>query len=246
MNLFKLHNVHRCVFVLLLIIGYPTNAQNSALKQELLTPQEQSIIKIASFTSQGALEKLKSILAEGLDNGLTVNQEKEIVVHLYAYAGFPRSIRGLQTLLEVLKERKAQGINDVRGAQASPITDSREKYARGKNNLEQLIGRPLGDKTAYQKFSPEMDRFLKEHLFADIFERDVLSFKQRELVTISIIASLGGLKPMLRSHYNLSLNVGWQPEQLKAFTQIIATTAGKEKAKSALSILNPILDRLKE
>ena len=90
-----------------------------------------------------------------------------------------------------------------------------------------------------------MDRFLKEHLFADVFERDVLSYKQRELVTISVIASLGTLEPMLRSHYNLSLNVGWQPEQLEEFIQIIETTAGEEKAKSALSVLSQILENRK-
>ena len=90
--------------------------------------------------------------------------------------------------------------------------------------------------------APEMDRFLKEHLFADVFERDVLSYKQRELVTISVIASLGALEPMLGSHYNLSLNVGWQPKQLESFTQIIGATAGKEKAKSALSVLSQILE----
>lgn len=208
---------------------------------ETLADQERSIVYIASYTAQGELTKLKDALNEGLDIGLTVNETKEILVHLYAYAGFPRSIRGLQTLLEVLEERKSKGKVDDWGPEASPIPDSSPKYERGKAVLEALVGRPLEGKPEYQKFSPEMDRFLKEHLFADVFERDVLSYKQRELVTISVIASLGTLEPMLRSHFNLSLNVGWQPKQLKDFTKIIATTATEEKAKSALSVLSQIL-----
>lgn len=224
-----------------LIFSCQSNAQQTTSKNEGLSDQEISIIKIASHTAQGNLVQLKEVLNEGLDNGLTINESKEILVHLYAYAGFPRSIRGLQTLLEVLEERKLKGIDDDWGREASLTRGSQTKYERGKTILEELVGRSLEGKPEYQKFSPEMDRFLKEHLFADVFERDVLSYKQRELVTISVIASLGTLEPMLRSHYSLSLNVGWQPEQLKNFVQTIQNTVGEEKAKSANSVLNQVL-----
>ncbi|MDO1511120.1 carboxymuconolactone decarboxylase family protein [Maribacter confluentis] len=164
------------------------------------------------------------------------------MVHLYAYAGFPRSIRGLQTFLQVLEDRKNTGIFDERGVEASPVTDPRDKYDRGKEILETLVGRSLdGPKPAYQEFSPEMDRFLKEHLFADIFERDVLTHKQRELVTISVIASLGTLEPMLKSHLNLSLNVGWQPEQLREFTKVLDGTTTAKNARAAKLVLQEAL-----
>jgi len=189
------------VLVLVLILGYPLKAQNKEATKIRLSHQEKSIIEIASHTAWGNLINLEDALNDGLNNGLTVNETKEILLQLYAYAGFPRSIRGLQTLLAVLENRKTNGIEDQWGAEASPLTDSREKYVRGKEELEILIKAKLdGPKPVYQEFSPEMDRFLKEHLFADIFERDVLNHKQRELVTISIIASLGGLEPMLKSH----------------------------------------------
>jgi len=228
--------------LLVFTFGFHSNAQQIILSDEGLSDQEKSIVKIASHTAQGNLVQLMDVLNEGLNNDLTINETKEVLVHLYAYAGFPRSIRGLQTLLKVLKERKSKGIEDDWGPEASSISDSETKYERGKTILEELVGRPLEEKPEYQKFSPEIDRFLKEHLFADVFERDVLSYKQRELVTISVIASLGALEPMLRSHYNLSLNVGWQPEQLESFTRLIETTAGKEKAESALSVLGQILE----
>jgi alkylhydroperoxidase/carboxymuconolactone decarboxylase family protein YurZ len=91
-----------------------------------LSSKEQSLVAIAASTAKGNLSKLKTELNTGLEAGLTVNQIKEIIVHIYAYAGFPRSIRGLQTFMTVLDERKAKGINDVSGAEASPINnDSR-------------------------------------------------------------------------------------------------------------------------
>jgi len=58
-------------------------------------------------------------------------------------------------------------------------------------------------------------------LFADIFERDVLSFIQREWVTISVISTIGEAEPMLKSHLLICLNLGVVPEQLKEFTEII-------------------------
>ncbi|CAI8439887.1 MAG: Uncharacterised protein [Cryomorphaceae bacterium] len=242
MKLIQPYKAVRLFILTLLIIGCQANDHESKTASDVLSSQEKSIIKIASYAAQGDLVKLKDALNEGLENGLTINQAKEILVHLYAYAGFPRSIRGLQTFLDVLEDREVKGKTNEWGPEAFPISDSRTKYERGVAVLEELVGRPLDGKPAYQEFSPEMDRFLKEHLFADIFERDVLSYKQRELVTISTIASLGTLEPMLKSHYSLSLNVGWQPEQLLAFAQIIKTTAGKEKSNSAHSVLKEVLD----
>ena len=71
--------------------------------------------------------------------------------------------------------------------------------------------------TGYSAFAPVIDRFLKEHLFADIFERDLLTYAQRELVTISVLAALGNVQPMLQGHLNISLNTGISSDQLKEF-----------------------------
>ena len=236
----------RLIMGLLIVIGFQLNAQNTEVAKVRLSEQEKGIILIASYTAQGKLVKLGDALNEGLNNGLTINEIKEVLVHLYAYAGFPRSIRGLQTFLDVLDDRKSKGITDDRGVDASPISETQDKYDRGKKILENLVGRSLdGPKPAYQEFSPAMDRFLKEHLFADIFERDVLTYKQRELVTISVIASLGTLEPMLKSHLNLSLNVGWQPEQLREFTKVLDGTTTTENAKAAKLVLQEVLDNRK-
>ena len=208
-----------------------------------LTAKQQGIIPIAALTAKGELEQLKPALNAGLDAGLTVNEIKEIMVHLYAYCGFPRSIRGLQTFMEVLDERKAKGIDDETGADASPINDERSKYDRGKANLEALLGRPLdGPQTGYAAFAPVIEIFLKEHLFADIFDRDVLTYSERELVTVSVISAIGKAEPMLRSHLAICLNVGFTPEQLNEFVGILKSTVGKKEAKAAQTVLNEVLE----
>jgi 4-carboxymuconolactone decarboxylase len=217
-------------------------SQSMEESMNALTVKQQSIVPIAAYTATGDLLQLKSALNEGLGAGLTVNEIKEIIVHLYAYCGFPRSIRGLQTFMEVLDERKARGIGDETGPEASPVDDERSRYERGKENLEELLGRPLsGPQTGYAAFAPIIEIFLKEHLFADIFERDVLTFAERELVTVSVLISIGGVEPMLRSHFSICLNVGFTTEQLNEFVGIIKSSIGKKEAKAAQMVLNDVL-----
>jgi alkylhydroperoxidase/carboxymuconolactone decarboxylase family protein YurZ len=172
-----------------------------------------------------------------------VNEIKEILIHTYAYCGFPRSIRGLQTFMEVLNERKAKGINDEPGKEASPIKEDGNKYERGKTILEQLTKTPQPNTlTGYSAFAPVIDTFLKEHLFADIFERDVLTFTQRELVTISVISSIGDAEPMLKSHLSIAINLGVSPEQLKEFIYVIKPIIGRKKTKAAKEVVNEVLE----
>ncbi|MCC6288507.1 MAG: carboxymuconolactone decarboxylase family protein [Chitinophagaceae bacterium] len=218
-------------------------AQQMATPGNGLSEKEKSIISISSLTAKGDLSKLKTQLTIGLESGLTVNEIKEVLIHLYAYCGFPRSIRGLQTFMDVLNERNVKGIFDSEGREASPILQDTSKYKRGKKILGELTNMPQPDKlSGYSAFAPVIDTFLKEHLFADIFERDVLTYAQRELVTISVIAIIGNAEPMLQSHLKISLNVGITPEQLQEFVNIVKSTAGKKEAKAAQTILNGILE----
>ena len=70
----------------------------------------------------------------------------------------------------------------------------------GKNSIElgteyqtHLIGQPASGK--YIEFAPAIDQFLKAHLFGDIFGRDILDFKTREVITISALSNMEGLNP---------------------------------------------------
>lgn len=234
------------LFVAISCLSLDLKAQNSEQSQRL-SEKQQGLIPIAAFTAIGDLQSLKPALHNGLDAGLTVNEIKEAMVHLYAYAGFPRSIRGLQTFMEVLDKREAEGIDDEMGPEASPIKDDRSKYERGVETLYELTGSNWGNPdSGYGAFAPAIDRFLKEHLFADLFERDVLTYAQRELVVISILSSLDGVEPMLGGHMNISMNVGLTPGQMQEFVGVIESTLGEEKAATAQSVLDNVLENRPE
>jgi len=230
------------VLVMILMTTASVKAQNVARSNTGLDPKEKSIVIISSLTAQGKIPELKKELGGGLDAGLTVNEIKEILVHTYAYCGFPRSIRGLQTFMQVTQERKSKGTNDKMGKEASAVPVDSNKYKRGKKVLGDLTGAPQPEQpSGYGAFAPAIDTFLKEHLFADIFERDVLTYGQRELVTISVISAIGQAEPMLKSHLNISLRTGWSPAQLKDFVTVIAPTIGKQKTTAAIVVLNEVL-----
>jgi alkylhydroperoxidase/carboxymuconolactone decarboxylase family protein YurZ len=223
---------------LLLFLSMTTHAQPAAS----LTARQQALVGISAYTAKGDLPHLRTALTQGLEAGLTVNEEKEVLVQLYAYCGFPRSLSGINTLMQLLDERKAQGQHDVVGRTASPIASTASKYERGKQNLEKLTGKPeTGPKTGANAFSPESDVFLKEHLFADIFERDVLTFQERELATVAALVSLGGVEPMLQFHLGAGLHVGLTEAQLRQLIGLCEAAVGQPQAEAARAVLAKVL-----
>ena len=153
---------------------------------------------------------------------------------------------GINTFIAVLDTRKANGIIDKVGKEATPVKSTESKYQQGKKVLEALTGLPeTGPKTGYAAFSPEIEVFLKEHLFADIFTRDILSYTDREVATISALINLGGVEPMMKSHMGIGLNLGLSDNQLKEMFSLIEAKVGKKEADSARKVLQEILDARK-
>lgn len=215
---------------------------NTMENQPALSLKQESIITIAAFTANGDLTKLKTSLNEGLDAGLTVNEVKEILVQMYAYAGFPRSLNGLGVFMAVMDERQAKGIKDVPGKDASPLPVDLDRDGYGAKVRAQLGGLDkIPPPARWQEFSPVIDQFLKEHLFADIFARDVLTFQQRELATIAALASMSGLEGPLSFHLMAAMNTGLTEDQMKAFVSVIKARVGSKEADSVGKLLAELL-----
>ncbi|WP_276504541.1 carboxymuconolactone decarboxylase family protein [Terrimonas pollutisoli] len=234
----------KCFLILGLFVSCLTkdlNAQQTMNTNQPLDRKHQSIITISAFTAKGDLTQLQNALSDGLDAGLTVNEIKEVLVHLYAYCGFPRSLQGINTFMAVLEARKTKGIIDRDGKQATPVKNSLSKYERGKNALETLTDQTEREpKTGYAAFSPVIDTFLKEHLFADIFGRDILSYSEREIATISALVSLGGVEPMMQGHMRIALNLGITESELQEMLSLIEAKVGKEEADAGRRVLSTV------
>jgi alkylhydroperoxidase/carboxymuconolactone decarboxylase family protein YurZ len=220
------------------------NAQTNINANQPLNAQQQSIVSIAALTAVGDIEHLKTQLNTGLDAGLTINEIKEVLVQLYAYCGFPRSLNAINTFMSVVEERKAKGVTDVVGKEASTISDNANKYETGKKTLQTLTGQEeKGPKTGANAFAPIIDTFLKEHLFADIFSRDVLTHQQRELATISVLSAMEGVAPQLQFHLAVGMNIGLTESQLNQVFSIIEIHIGKQQAEIAKNVLLKMSDK---
>lgn len=217
-------------------------AQDQGGGAEALSPKQRAFIPIAAFTAAGEMEKLEDALVAGLETGLSINEIKESIVHLYAYTGFPRSLNALNLFMEVVESRKQAGIEDTVGKEASPLPEDFDKNAYGAKVRAKLAGREKDISGApWQEFSPAIDTFLKEHLFADIFARDVISHKTRELVTISALAALPGTQGQLRFHYKASMNVGLTQKQLQDFITTLRKRVDTKRATVAGDVLDEVL-----
>jgi len=135
--------------------------------------------------------------------------------------------------MKVLEERKAKGITDKEGKQNSNHKTSGDKYEQGRKVLEELTKTPQQKPAAgFGTFAPRIDAFLKEHLFADIFESDVLTYQNRELITISALAAMCGVEAQLQAHIKIGLNTGITEDQLVQIAELIEKYISRTQANT--------------
>lgn len=202
-----------------------------------LDKKEQATVAISAFTANGDMDRLKVALEDGLEAGLSINEIKEIVAHLYAYVGFPRSLNAQNLFMEVVETRKKAGKKDIEGKVASPKPKDYDPIEYGKIIRAKLVGIEKDYTGApYQVFSPIIDEYLLGHLFGDIFVRDVLTHKQRELVTISALAAITGAQSQLKFHMGAAMRVGNSKEELEEFVEYIKLHVDKKQGKIAKEV----------
>ena len=236
----------KLLFIFLLIVFLMSSCAPDGHNLSLSSKQ-QNIIAIAVFTAEGNLDKLKTALNEGLDSGLSINEIKEVLIQLYAYTGFPRSLNAINTFEQAAKERKEKGINDVLGLEASPMPSNLNKNAYGTQMRNRLMARESeGEPSGYQLFTPVMDQFIKEHFFADIFFRDNLDILSRELANLGALAGISGTQKQLAVHFNIAMNVGLTRQQAQDFILVLKQKAGRSQAARASAALKKVLATRKE
>ncbi len=207
--------------------------------QNHLNQKQQAVVPVAAFAASGDITQLNTALNEALNVGMTVNEVKEVLIQLYAYAGFPRSLNALGALMAVLKQRQQQGFNDAPGTDATPVPAHENSLETGARNQTQLVGQPVSDPLF--DFAPTIDQFLKSHLFGDIFARDTLDWQARELATISALAALTGVDSQLKSHFSMSLNTGLTAGQLWDFIDVLKQKVGSAVAANASVVLADVV-----
>lgn len=202
-----------------------------------INAKDKHLVVISSTTATGDVEPLKTHLASALNDGVTINELKELLVQLYAYCGFPRSLNGLGALYALLESRREQGIQDAEGVTPNTLPTDKSRFDLGDAVQQELVGRPVSGPVL--TFAPAIDAFLKEHLFADIFLRGVLTYQEREVITIAALASIG-VASQLNSHIRIGMNIGLTSKMVAA----IAETLKQIDEQSAAKLIYASLDTL--
>ncbi len=209
--------------------------EKKTVSERTLTSKQLVIAPIGASMAVGDMPRLHDALNRGLDAGLTISESKEILVQLYAYAGFPRSLNALTLLMKVLQERAARGIHDAPGREPGPVPSGHALLDLGTDNQTRLLGSPVSGPLF--EFAPAIDQFLKSHLFGDIFARDNLEWVDRELATVGAIAAMPGLESQLESHLKISTNVGLTVEQLRQVASELKAAGEPDGARRILVAL---------
>ena len=204
------------LFITTIMIGILLISTGSySMAEELLSLKQKNIVLISSYTATGNSDELEKAIRNSLNDGMTINEIKEVLIQLYAYCGFPRSLNALSTLLKISKEN-----NYAKGEEGKPLSRNSDKNKIGEKVQTELCGSPV--KGELFDFAPAIDDYLKEHLFGDIFARGILTHKEREIATIGALSTMEGVEPQLKAHIQIGKNTGLTDKQI---TEILILTS---------------------
>jgi 4-carboxymuconolactone decarboxylase len=88
-------------------------------------------------------------------------------------------------------------------------TEQSKRYQRGWQRLIEVDaegGERVVD--SLKDVAPDLGRYVVEFAYGEIYQRPVLDLRQRQLITISALTTLGGAEPQLEVHVHAALNVG--------------------------------------
>jgi 4-carboxymuconolactone decarboxylase len=99
-------------------------------------------------------------------------------------------------------------------------------------------GRP---DTPAARVAPEFFPYVTEHVFGKIWARDTLGLRERELLTVAVLTTLGRMGE-LRGHLHASRNVGLTAEELVEAIIHVGVYAGLPAAVAALDVAAAVLE----
>jgi 4-carboxymuconolactone decarboxylase len=97
------------------------------------------------------------------------------------------------------------------------------------------------DRTNRVEKMDDLGRYIAEFVFGDIYSRPGLPLREREMVTISMLAAKGGCEPQLTSHMKAGLHLGITKEEMTEIVMQAAVYAGFPAAVNAINVLKSIV-----
>lgn len=176
-----------------------------------LSKWDRSLITVAVLQAL-VRDELRLHIPRGLDNGLTPEEISEIILHVTFYAGWPTGVQASLLAAEVFQDR---GLSLGPLPAASPEVDQ-----------------PTYTSAAYAAV-PRLGELRNSILYGDIWERPLLSKRDRSLITVAVAQALYTTSE-LRTHIGRALDEnGVTPQELSEAILHITFYAGWPAAVNA-------------
>ncbi|MGI2882306.1 carboxymuconolactone decarboxylase family protein [Vibrio furnissii] len=116
------------------------------------------------------------------------------------------------------------------------------RFVAGLAKLKEIDGE-AGQKVmeSLQDICPDLARYTVEYPFGDIYRRDGLDLRSREIATVAALTALGHCTPQLKVHLNAALNVGCTEDELKEVIVQMSVYAGFPAALNGMFAFKDVL-----
>lgn len=219
-----------------LIDVFDNFAFDEVLRHGNLDTRTRLIVILGSLIASQALGEYKVMLGGALNVGVTPIEVKEIVYQAVPYVGIAKVFDFIHATNDILQSR---GIMLPLEGQAttSPATRFEKGLALQKEIFGDMIDVMVRDAPVDQRHIQE---FLSANCFGDYVTRTGLDIKARELLTFSMLLSLGGCEPQLKGHIRGNLNIGNDKEVLLSVVTQLIPYVGYPRALNALRCMNEV------
>ena len=203
-----------------------------------LDAKTKTLITMASNIAVGAASEYRMMVRAALNVGATPVEVKEMLYQAVPYVGIARVLDFIHITND---ELKARGVELPLPSQATSNRETR--MARGAEVLKEIFGENQVD-NMYKNALPSQ-RHIQDYLvgncFGDHVSRSGLDLKIRELLTFSMLISLGGCESQVKGHINGNVGVGNDKATLLAAVTHLVPYIGYPRSLNALSCLNEVL-----
>jgi len=120
-----------------------------------------------------------------------------------------------------------------------------DRYNRGLKNLEKIhpeAGKALMEHL--KDIAPDLGRYVVEFPYGDIYGREGLDLKSREIATVAALTALGDTEPELKDHIKGALNVGCTKQEIIEIIIQMAVYAGFPRAINGINAAKDVFEEL--
>lgn len=198
-----------------------------------LTIKQREMITCITLATMQTLPQLKAHAGAALNVGVTPEELREVMYLTAPFIGFPKMLNAVATVNEVFTER---GISLPLEKQGKVTEETR--HETGKAIQDKLY--PGGIASVMEgvpgNMGKDVEQFLTDYFFGDIYSRGALDLQTRELLGYCVLTTLEA-ESQLHSHYHGNINAGNSPETLTAAVIQCLPYIGFPAAIKALRII---------